>query len=52
MEAKTSKMLRIELVTLEFQVRQSDGQACVDRVGFLIIVLLSTFPTMLSQLSF
>ncbi len=43
MEVKTSKMLRSELVTLEFQVQQSVGQACVDRVGFLIIVILSTF---------
>jgi hypothetical protein len=52
MEVKTSKMLRNELVTLEFQVRQSVGQAGVDRVGFLIIVLLSTIPIMPLQLSF
>jgi hypothetical protein len=52
MEIKTSKMLRSELVALEFWVRRSVGQTNVDRVGLFIIVLLFTIPTMLLQLSF
>jgi hypothetical protein len=47
MEAKTSKMLKRELATLEFQVRQSVRQASVDKVGLFIAI-----PTMPSQLSF